>query len=598
MIPLSIWRRVLCLVAALALGAGQQVFAQAPDAGFVNGNGTVAFVNVNTVTMADDRVRPDQVVVVRGGRITSIGARGRIPVPEDARVIDGAGRYLVPGLTDAHVHLDGDGTRVGTSRADFGDGLLYLAYGVTSVINMRGLPVHLEWRRRIERGDLVGPTIYTAGEFVNEPRVNTPDEVQRELETQVRAGYDLVKFRQVYSRETGYLTTEGLSRQAYVRMNDVARELGIPLTGHAPVNLGLDALLEARQPLAHLGELSHVYFLPMLGNLHWLAITAVAFVMLTLISVTTGLATVRNRWRVLPPAPRAVSRVRELAGLQLLAAAIASACAISFLPGGPYSASGTLRVVFTAMLLLVAAATTAIVFATVTIWSEHETTGAARVQAAVASVAGIALAWVALAFWVPVVWRSTPRGIDHVAAMVRDAGISVQTTLVAYDAVGGPGRRALAADPVLDFMHPEVQVRWRRLRTPAPRLRYTDFMKALAGSLHRAGVLLVAGTDAMGYPLVAPGASLHRELELLVESGLAPVDALRAATRAPAAFLQRPLEFGRIAPGARADLLLVNGNPLENVGRLRDLEGVMVRGLWYPRHELALMLQGLASDSE
>jgi imidazolonepropionase-like amidohydrolase len=595
---LRIWRCVLGLVSALGFGVGPMAYAQPPLSRPAGGDSTVAFINVNTITMVDDRVRPDQVVIVRGGRITSMGARDRIPVPDDAIVVDGGGRYLVPGLADSHVHLDGDGTRTGTSRGDFGDGPLYLAHGVTSVINMRGLTEHLEWRRRIERGELVGPTIYTSGEFVNEPRVNTPDEVQSELEAQVRAGYDLIKFRPVYSRETGYLTTEGLSRPAYLRLNDAARELGIPLTGHAPVNLGLEALLEARQSLAHIGELSHVYFLPMLGNLHWLVVTAISFATLTVIAVTTGLATVRNRWRPLPPAPHAVSRVRELAGLQLLAAAIAAACAIFFLPGGPYFASGTLRVVFTAMLLLVAVATTAIVLKTVTIWSEHETTGGARVQAAVASVAGIALAWAALAFWVPVVWRSTPRGIDHVAGMVRAAGISVQTTLVAYDAVGGAGRRALVADAAIDYMQPDVQARWRRLRTPSPRLRYTDFMQALAGALHRAGVPLVVGTDAMGYPLVVPGASLHRELELLVESGLAPVDALRAATRAPAVLLRRPLEFGRIAPGARADLLLVNGNPLERIGRLRDIEGVMARGRWYSRHDLDLMLQALASGSE
>jgi hypothetical protein len=590
-------RLLVVVTAVLAFGPDGMVLAGQPAPSLPAGS-EIAFVDVNTITLNDDAVRRDQVVLVRHGRIVAMGSRSQIPVPASATVIQGGGRYLVPGLTDSHVHLDGDGTRVGTSRDDFGDGPLYLAYGVTSVVNLRGFPQHLEWRRRVEDGTLTGPTIYTAGDFVNEPRVVMPDDVGREIEAQVAAGYDLIKFREVYSREAGFLTTEGLSLESYRRLSETTRERGVPLTGHAPVNLGLDALLDSGQALAHMGALSEIHFLPMLNHPIWLGVTAMAFFALTVIAVTSGLATITNRWRVLARPPKAVSRVRELAGLQLLAAAIAAACAILFLPGGPLFESATLRVVFTVMLVLVAAATTAIVFAMVTIWSEHDTSRAARVQAVVASVAGVALAWAAFAFWVPVIWRSSDRGIDLVAGRLRDAGTTVQTTLVAYDAVGGPGRRRLALDPAIDFLDPAVQARWRRLRPAAPRLRYTDFMKKLAGALHRAGVPLVAGTDAMGYPLVTPGASLHRELELLTASGLSPYEALRTATVEAARFLRRPAEFGRVAPGLRADLILVDGNPLEDLARLREPFGVMARGRWYPREVLRGMLASLAADSD
>ena len=144
--------------------------------------------------MNDRAVRRDQVVIVRNGRIVAMGGRSQIPVSSEAVVIDGEGRYLVPGLTDAHVHLDGDGTRSGTSRDDFGDGPIYLAFGITTVVNLRGLPEHLEWRDKVARGELIGPTIYTAGEFVNEPRVTTPQEVEREIAAQVADGYDLISF--------------------------------------------------------------------------------------------------------------------------------------------------------------------------------------------------------------------------------------------------------------------------------------------------------------------------------------------------------------------------------------------------------------------
>jgi hypothetical protein len=293
-----------------------------------------------------------------------------------------------------------------------------------------------------------------------------------------------------------------------------------------------------------------------------------------------------------------VSRVRELAGLQMLAAAIAVACAILFLPGGPLFESATLRWAFTVSLVLVAAVTTALVHTQVRMWSEHDTSTAARVQAVVATVAGVALTWAAVAFWVPMVWRSSDRGMAALADQLRDAGVSVQTTLVAYDALGGIGRRELLADPAIDYLHPEVQTRWRRLRGVAPRLRYRDFMQKLARVLHERGVTLIVGTDAMGYPLVAPGASLHHELDLLVRSGIAPIDVLRMATLEPARFLDRSSEFGRISEGLRADVGLVSDNPLEDIGRLRHPLGVMARGRWYPAWDLERMLTTLASDSE
>ncbi len=141
----------------------------------------IAFVNVNVIPMDRERIDAGQTVLVRGDRIVATGAADEMAIPSGTSVIDGTGRYLVPGLTDAHVHLVGDGTGFGTARPDFGDGPLYLAYGVTTVFNLRGAPPQLEWRRRIEDGELVGPSIYTAGEFVNEPRVSTPEDIEREI---------------------------------------------------------------------------------------------------------------------------------------------------------------------------------------------------------------------------------------------------------------------------------------------------------------------------------------------------------------------------------------------------------------------------------
>ena len=218
-------------------------------------------------------------------------------------------------------------------------------------------------------------------------------------------------------------------------------------------------------------------------------------------------------------------------------------------------------------------------------------------QAVVVSFAGLAAVWAGLVFWVPVVWRSSDGGIERLAMRVHDAGISVQTTLVNYDAIGGHGRRRLVQDPVMKYLQPDVRARWLRGPQAGPAgYRYTDFMKKVAGALHGAGVPLMAGTDAMGFPRIAPGASLHHELRLLMESGLTPYEVMRAATIVPATFLKKGEEFGTIASGRRADLLLVDGNPLQDVGALAQPVGVMARGRWFTREQLRQMLAKLTSD--
>lgn len=100
----------------------------------------------------------------------------------------------------------------------------------------------------------------------------------------------------------------------------------------------------------------------------------------------------------------------------------------------------------------------------------------------------------------------------------------------------------------------------------------------------------------MGFPLVAPGSSLHHELELLTDCGLTPYEAMRTATVVPASFLGKENEFGTINPGKRADLLLINGNPLDDVTRLSRPIGVMTRGRWFTREQLQQLLATLASD--
>jgi len=106
--------------------------------------------------------------------------------------------------------------------------------------------------------------------------------------------------------------------------------------------------------------------------------------------------------------------------------------------------------------------------------------------------------------------------------------------------------------------------------------------RALVGALHAAGARLLAGTDS-GIDVTVPGTSLHDELLELVTSGLGPLEALRAATTAPAEFLGRVGEIGTMSAGARADLVLVDGDPRADVSLLRHPRAVMLRGAWLQR---------------
>jgi hypothetical protein len=104
------------------------------------------------------------------------------------------------------------------------------------------------------------------------------------------------------------------------------------------------------------------------------------------------------------------------------------------------------------------------------------------------------------------------------------------------------------------------------------------FVKAL----HDGGARLLIGTDS-GIDVVPAGSTIHTELSEFVAAGLTPFEALRAATHDPAEYLGALNDFGTVAVGRRADLLLVDRNPLTNVANVRTFRGVVLRGSWIPR---------------
>jgi len=120
-----------------------------------------------------------------------------------------------------------------------------------------------------------------------------------------------------------------------------------------------------------------------------------------------------------------------------------------------------------------------------------------------------------------------------------------------------------------------------------------ELEKLLLRELHRAGVTLVLSTDCgTGRMGIVPGFSIHNELRILVENGLSPYEALATGTFNAAKVVKkmgRRGDFGVIAIGKRADLVMITGNPLENIGALQNIQGVMAAGKWYGKSTLKEM---------
>ena len=139
----------------------------------------------------------------------------------------------------------------------------------------------------------------------------------------------------------------------------------------------------------------------------------------------------------------------------------------------------------------------------------------------------------------------------------------------------------------LKFRTPEFIIQKKRL-----------YMKELelVRAMHRAGVPFMTGTDIPG-AYTYPGFSLHDELELFVENGFTPFEALQAATVNPAKFLGLEKSLGTIEKGKLADMILLNADPLKDIRNTRKIDAVIVNGKYLSRNELDSMLASVASAS-
>jgi hypothetical protein len=128
-------------------------------------------------------------------------------------------------------------------------------------------------------------------------------------------------------------------------------------------------------------------------------------------------------------------------------------------------------------------------------------------------------------------------------------------------------------------------------------VEYITTCEKMLVALNEEGALLMSGTDS-NEPLMAPGFSLLGELEAMVGLGISPYDALRTSTYNPAKYLNGLDEFGTIEVGKRADLVLLEANPMEDISNIRRIDGVMVRGRWYSGADLDKMLEEIAKANQ
>ncbi len=185
----------------------------------------IVITDVDVISMLDPGVQESRNVTVRGGKIVAIG---QAAVPRGARVIDGTGRFLIPGLVEMHAHVP-------VENPDRDDALfLWVANGVTMARGMVGHPTHLALREDLLAHRTLGPRLVTSGPPFSGQGSSIAD-VEALVREQKAAGYDFLKI------------LGGLSADRFVALAAEARRVGMTFEGHVTASVGLRGSLEAGQ---------------------------------------------------------------------------------------------------------------------------------------------------------------------------------------------------------------------------------------------------------------------------------------------------------------------------------------------------------------
>ena len=449
-------RSVLYCAIVMLLLAAPANHAQVPT------QGHLAIVGVTVVDVETGRTIPEQTIVLNAGRITTIGAATSIPVPSGARVVEGKGKFLIPGLIDTHVHLGSSAQRDQLQAI----GPL-LAHGVTGVRDA-GAGGQDDWllalRSRISKGEVLAPRLYVSGMVSSRSvaRAKAADAVTlaRDL---VARGVDGLKIR------------DGLTNDDVRAVIGVGRGANIPVYGHTS-----DAAARERDETYTLDAIRS----GAAGNMHIM-----------------GIAQVGANPR--PP-----------------------------LPAGPRFGPAN--------------------------WEPW---------------------WIYYA----TLWRHVDAAaeLELITTMVR-LGAWLEPTLITEDfVVNSAAYRESWTSRKLGGSFELMSAGFPKPAGTALQ-EYRDAfgrMKDFVRRFHTAGGTIVTGTDCLPWC----GYGLPDELRLLVEAGLTPAAAMRAATIDSATALRWQDRVGRIAPNFLADLVLLDANPLQDIGNVRRVHAVIVNGRYLDR---------------
>ncbi|MGC2636557.1 MAG: amidohydrolase family protein [Acidobacteriaceae bacterium] len=466
----------LCLLATLLLAACPRARPQ-----------SLVLEHVTVIDATGSPPQADSTVIVEGDRIVSIRSSKHSKLPHHAVVVEGAGKFLIPGLWDMHVHGASD------ERAPWSH-LLFLANGIVGVRDMSGPPDAHAWRAAQASNPDPSPAIDLGSPIVDGPNPVWPDSLiaadaaqgRAIVDQQQQRGADFIK---VYSR---------LPRDAYFAIADEATKRGIPFEGHVPESVtAAEASRAGQRSIEHL------------------------------------------------------TRVADACSSE--AAAIDSAMQ-------PAEAS------FRAPGLTV---------------PEKVELGKniLRLEQRVVDTFDPATARALLALFVKNrTWQCPTLALLHA---------QIDDPLPAQDQRLNYLSREVRAKRSAGF-YPGVPPGPRAAIAAISRRQFQQSLQ-IVGLMDRAGVPILAGTDAMN-PQCYPGFGLHDELAFLVDAGLTPLAALQAATHNAAQFMGEADHRGTIEAGKIADLVLLDANPLADIHNTRTIEAVVLNGQLYNRRALDAML--------
>lgn len=199
----------------------------------------------------------------------------------------------------------------------------------------------------------------------------------------------------------------------------------------------------------------------------------------------------------------------------------------------------------------------------------------------------------------------TEAKFQEIAKLTREAGAWVVPTMALWETLRGTVDLAtLLAFPELKYMPPEQIQQWRSAQESL--LKSSDFKPDVARNviqnrmrllkvLNDSGVKILLGSDAP-QRFSVPGFSIHREMKRMADAGMKPYDILRSGTYNVGLYLKEKDNFGTIEVGKRADLILLNANPLEDISNIARRSGVMVRGRWLSEREIQSRLDQIAAS--